>query len=133
MTKRGGVGEEQSKEHSNLPRPEQKQRRNIPTSTKIEQGWALNPDTEARRVPKGGKGKKKRSSSTHRSGLASILLKKSPAIGCKELISLFTTTSVSTSKYCVYDKILNIPLQPFAGCCSNPSARIERQRSFYMK
>jgi len=48
MTKRGGVGEEQSKEHSNLPRPEQKQRRNIPTSTKIEQGWALNPDTEAR-------------------------------------------------------------------------------------
>ncbi|KAK7817626.1 hypothetical protein CFP56_042616 [Quercus suber] len=84
-------------------------------------------------VPKGGKGKKKRSSSTHRSGLASILLKKSPAIGCKELISLFTTTSVSTSKYCVYDKILNIPLQPFAGCCSNPSARIERQRSFYMK
>lgn len=39
--------------------------------------------------------------STHRSGLASILLKKSPAMGFKELINLFKTTSVSTLKYCV--------------------------------
>jgi len=38
---------------------------------------------------------------THKSGLASILLKKSPLTGFKELINLFTTISVSTLKYCV--------------------------------
>lgn len=59
---------------------------------------------------------------THRSGLASILLKKSPPVGCKELINLFKTMSVSTLKYCVYDETLNTPLQLFAGCCSNLSA-----------
>lgn len=64
---------------------------------------------------------------THRSGLASILLKKSPAVGCKELINLFKTMSVSTLKYCVYDEILNTPLQLFAGCCSNPSAGQEQK------
>lgn len=60
---------------------------------------------------------------THRSGLASILLKKSPPAGKKELINLFMTTSVSTLKYCVYDEILNTPFQLFGVCCSNPSAQ----------
>lgn len=61
---------------------------------------------------------------THRSGLASILLKKSPVWGYKELSNLFKTTSVSTLKYCMYDATLNTPLQLFAGCSSNVSAWI---------
>ena len=60
---------------------------------------------------------------THKSGLASILLKKSPPMGCKELINLFRTTSVSTLKYCVYDEMLKTPFQLLADCCGpSPSA-----------
>lgn len=70
----------------------------------------------------------KRQHQTHRSGLASILLKKSPVWGNKELSNLFRTMSVSTLKYCVYDSTLNTPLQLFAGCSSNVSACMDRRR-----
>lgn len=68
---------------------------------------------------------------THRSGLASILVKKSPPMGYRELSNLFKTMSVSTLKYCLYDEMLNTPLQLFAGCCSKPSAWIVTKRSDY--
>ncbi|CBI39131.3 unnamed protein product, partial [Vitis vinifera] len=55
--------------------------------------------------------------------LASILLKKSPPMGCKELINLFRTKSISTLKYCVYDEMLKTPFQLLANCCGpSPSA-----------
>lgn len=70
---------------------------------------------------------------THKSGLASILLKKSPATGFRELINLFKTISVSTLKYCVYDEILKTPLQLFAVCSSNASAWMEKPEIYHYK
>lgn len=49
-------------------------------------------------------------------------------MGYKELSNLSKTMSVSTLKYCVYDEMLNTPLQLFGGCCSNPSAGTRKKK-----
>lgn len=65
---------------------------------------------------------------TYRSGLASILLKKSPPIGYNELRILLRTMSVSTLKYWVYEEMLKNPFQLFVDwfvdCWASPSASI---------
>lgn len=64
---------------------------------------------------------------THRSGFASILLKKSPLRGSNELSNLLITMSVSTLKYCVYEQILKTPCQVFVGGGPPPSAKHARE------